>query len=118
MESVHLNLLEYKVSSSSEPVKMKVYDKSKANWRTIAGLLGLGHGDIQGIHRRSGDDRECVEAVFDHWLKNANCLPNKRKYPKKWSGLIRLLNDAELGELAGDLEKSLTAPFSDVRDNL
>ena len=100
---------------NSEPIKVKVYSTAKANWKTIAGLL---HNDIQGIDRRSADDNGCVERVFDTWLKNANSLPNKKRYPKKWSELIRLLRDSDLGELAEDLEKALAAPYNDVRDNL
>ena len=111
-------MLEWKSRSSSKPIKVKVYNGVRAKWKTIAGLLGLEYNDIQGIDRRSADDNECVEKVFDIWLKNANSLPNKKRYPKKWSGLIRLLRDSDLGELAEDLEGALAAPYNDARGNL
>ena len=110
---IYLRMLEWKSRSSNKPVKVKVYNGARANWRLIAGLLGLEHNDIQGIDRRSADDNECVERVFDTWLKNANSLPNKKRYPKKWSELIRLLRDSDLGELAEDLERALAAPYKD-----
>ena len=114
----HLCMLEWKSRSSSEPNKVKVCNTAQAKWKIIAGLLGLEYNVIQDINRRSTNDHECVEKVFDRWLKNANSLPNKKKYPKKWTGLIRLLRDSELGELAEDLKKALSAPYSDVRGNL
>ena len=45
-------------------------------------------------------------------------LPNGSKYPKSWQGLINLLEDAELGEVAGELKKALSSPQNSVRGNL
>jgi hypothetical protein len=39
-------------------------------------------------------------------------------YPKSWEGLINLLEDAELGEVAEELKKALSSPQNSVRGNL
>ena len=91
---------------------MTVYKAAKGKWNKIAECLGL------NIRREGHDDYERVTEVFHEWLDNANQLPNHKKYPLKWSGLIRLLEDSELGQLAKDLRCALSAPFNDVKGNL
>lgn len=101
----HLSLLEWKDGSRSG--KVRVYNSAAAKWELIAERLGLEPGAITSIHRNSYDDHSRVTNVFRHWFDNANSLPNRKKYPKKWSGLIKLLIDSELGELADDLQTAL-----------
>ena len=108
-----LSSIEWKKSgSSNSAAKLTIYKAAKGKWNKIAQCLGL------SIRQDSHDDYEQVTKVFQEWLDNANQLPNKKKYPKKWSGLIRLLEDSELGQLAEDLRCVLSAPFTDVRGNL
>ena len=84
-----------------------MYNSAAAKWKLIAERLGLESGVITSIHRNYYDDYARVTEVFRHWFDNANSLPNKKKYPKKWSGLIKLLVDSELGELAENLQTAL-----------
>ena len=102
----HLSLLEWRVGSSGGN-KVRVYDSAAAKWKLIAGNLGLEPGAITSIHHNNFDDRGRVTAVFRHWFDNANSLPNRKKYPRKWSGLIKLLTDSQLAELAKKLETAL-----------
>lgn len=98
---------------------MRIYSSAARNWKLIGERLGLESGDMEGIRKNNyNDDRDCVTAVFRHWFDNANNLPNKKRYPKKWSGLIRLLEDSSLGELAVRVKQALTAPYSNIRNTL
>ena len=59
-----------------------------------------------------------MTAVFKVWFENAMGLPNADKYPKSWQGVINLLKDAELGEVAAKLHTALSSPRNSVRKNL
>ena len=43
-----------------------------------------------------------INAVFSHWLEHPT-----EYYPVSWEGLSRLLDDAELGQVALDLNQAL-----------
>ena len=103
----HLSLLEWTDGPSGGGGKVRVYNSAAAKWKLIAERLGLEPGVITSIHRNNYDDHARVTDVFRHWFDNANSLPNKKKYPRKWSGLIKLLTDSELGELAIELQTAL-----------
>ena len=109
-------MIEWKEASDSDTVvKVTVYKTAEGKWDKIAELLDLNPDSIlQDRH----DNHGRVTKVFREWLENANQLPNNKKYPLKWSGLIRLLRDSELGQLAEDLRCALAAPFSNVKGNL
>ena len=72
-------------------------------WRKIASLLGLEPGEIESIGADYRTRYSCITAVFRRWFENAKNLSNAGKYPTSWQGLINLLEDAELGELAEKL---------------
>ena len=99
--------------------ELRVYSKTAAHWRTIARKLGLEvetPGCIQNIAMRNfNDNNECVREVFGKWLENAIGLPNAERYPKSWEGLLNLLVDSDIGEVATTLRTALTAADSSVR---
>ena len=45
---------------------------------------------------------DSINAVLSHWLDNPTDY-----YPISWEGLNRLLNHAELGEVAEELKQAL-----------
>ena len=98
--------------------KLKVYSRIAHKWRDIATLLRLEVGEIKLIeddHRRN-DSR--ITAVLRQWFENAKNLPNGSRYPKSWQGLINLLEDTELGEVAREIKNALSSPWNSVRGNL
>lgn len=115
-----LSSIEWKESSVGDNVhKVAIYDTAESKWNKIAEHLGLKPDKIISIQDHHGiDDHGRVTVAFSEWLNNANQLPNRKKYPLKWSGLIQLLRDSELGQLAEDLRCALTAPVSNIKDNL
>ena len=114
-----MSRLEWTDSGTGERKDIRVYKKAAAKWRDVADNLGFETGEIDGIGRSHFfKNDECVTDVFGRWLENANNLPNKNKYPKKWSGLIRLLSDSDLGQLSEEVKIALSATTSNVRGNL
>ena len=97
---------------------MTIYDTAESKWDKIAEHLGLNPSRIKSIRQDHHDNHGRMTDVFTEWFENANQLPNHSKYPKKWSGLIRLLKDSDLGELAEDLRSALSAPYNDVKGNI
>ena len=104
--------------ATREKKTVRVYNKVNWKWKNVAESLGLEPGEIESMRRNFSSDDDRVTAVFRHWFDNANNLPNKNKYPKKWSGLIRLLNDSDLGELSEEVKTALSAASSNVRGTL
>ena len=99
----------------AEPKCVRVYNKAAWRWNLLADNLGLEPGEIESVRRNHFTDDERVTDVFRRWFDNANNLPNKERYPKKWSGLIRLLKDSDLGELSKEVHKALSAPYCNAR---
>ena len=98
--------------------QLKLYSKISHKWELIATRLGFEYGAIESIRRNSLDDRDRVCMVLRQWFDNAKNLPSARKYPKSWQGLINILEDAELGEVATELHTALSSIQNSVRGNL
>ena len=118
VQSRLVSRLEWKDLTTDELKCVRVYKDAAPKWDQVAQCLGLGPSEIESVRLNYPTDEMRVTTVFSHWFDNANNLPNWRKYPKKWSGLIRLLNDSDLGQLSEKVRKALSASYSDVRDNL
>ena len=116
-----LDLIEWRSNHKGKIKKIKIYSSSAQHWETIACRLGIKRERIVDIKRqgvgRSEIDFHIVE-VLRIWLDNAINLPHADKYSKTWNGLITLLNDSSLGELASKLENALQSPYSNVRNTL
>jgi hypothetical protein len=110
--------LEWIDSATGKRKNIRVYKKVGWKWRAVAESLGLDPGEIEGIRQNRSSDDERVTDVFARWFGDAKNLPNSTIYPKKWSGLIRLLNESELGQLSEDVKTALSAGVNNVRGNL
>ena len=99
--------------------EFRIYSKIAHKWRQIATLLGFEPGEIESIRKNNPfDDRDRVAVMLGRWFDNAKNLPNASRYPKSWQGLINLLEDAELGEVAEELKRALSSSWNSVRDYL
>ena len=98
--------------------ELKIYSKIAHRWRQIATRLGFELGEIESIEEDHRRNHSCVTAVLRQWFDNAKNLPNASRYPKSWLGLINLLEDAELGEVAEELHTALSSSQNSVRRNL
>ena len=98
--------------------QLKLYSKISHKWELVATLLGFENGEVTSLRRDFSDACERITAVLERWLDNARNLPNASKYPKSWQGLVKLLKDTELSEVADDLETALSSPQNSVRGTL
>ena len=99
--------------------QLKIYDKIAHKWNKIATRLGFEPGRISSIQKKYSDDVDRVtDGVFNVWFENAMGLPNADNYPKTWQGLINLLKDSELSEVATELHTAITSPRNSMRKNL
>ena len=90
--------------------ELKLYSRVAHRWNQIATLLGFDYGQIESIKNNPPfTDLDRVKSVFIQWFENAASLPNASRYPKSWQGLINLLEDAELSEVAKELCTVLTS---------
>ena len=97
--------------------ELRIYSKIAHKWRQIATQLGFELGEIESIRKNNPfDDRDRVTVVLGRWFENARNLPNASRYPKSWQGLINLLEDAELSEVATELQQALSSSWNNVRD--
>ena len=118
VEHDYLDQLRWRQQELSCVKQLRLYAKISHKWEQIATRLAFELGNIDSIGRKYHDDRDRVIAVFRRWFDDAVNLPNGSRYPKSWQGLINLLHDAELGEVAIDLYRALSSPQSSVRGNL
>ena len=73
-------------------------------WNDIGCLLEIPRPVLIGWEEQyRGHAINSTNAVLDHWFENPTEF-----YPLTWEGLDRLLNDAELGQVAEDLKQALT----------
>ena len=96
--------------------ELRIYKKVAHKWKQIATQLGLEPGEIETISiDYHGKCYECITNVLRQWFENAGNLPNASRYPKSWQGLVNLLEDVELGEIAEELKQALDSPWNSAR---
>ena len=83
--------------------ELRIYSKIAHKWRQIATRLGFELGEIESVEENHHRNDSHITAVLRRWFENAKNLPDGSRYPKSWQGLINLLEDTELSEVAGEL---------------
>ena len=74
-------------------------DKISHKWRDIGSLIGLSLSELATISELfPNDPKECCQAVLGQWLDNPS--PD---YPATWQGLLHLLNENQLDQIASEL---------------
>ena len=109
-----MSLIKWKERENGEVQQLRIYDSAKPKWDRIARSLGFEEGHIESIGDDCRNNYARVCKVFQEWSENAGNLPNNKKYPMTWDGLIALLSDSDLQVLSDKLKKALAAPFSNV----
>ena len=98
--------------------ELRIYSRMAHKWRQIATRLGIELGEIESIDADYCTSYCRITVVLGRWFDNARNLPNASRYPKSWQGLINLLEDTELSEVAEELKRALSSPWNSVRDYL
>lgn len=99
----NLELIKWK-NEQGERKKFHLNKDSCHKWERLGNLLEIPLPILKSMEQQyRGDAIVSMTAVFKYWiLENPSDL-----YPLTWEGLDRLLNDAELGEVAEDLKQAL-----------
>ena len=72
-------------------------------WKGLGCLLEIPLPILLGWEKKYREDpMDSIDAVLSHWLENPTDY-----YPIAWEGLYRLLEDAELSQVAEDLKLAL-----------
>ena len=103
-----MELMKWKDENGVER-ELRIYSKIAHKWRQIATQLGLERGEIESVDADNRTRYRCITVVMGRWLENADDLPNAERYPKSWQGLLSLLEDAELRDVAEELKRALNS---------
>ena len=95
-------------NENDEVQRFYLMEKIAYEWRTIGELLGLTFSRLQSLADEHGSQPEdCCQAVLDYWFNNPHNHRRSAKYPTTWKGLIGLLEDSKLGQVAAELRTIL-----------
>jgi hypothetical protein len=97
----HLNIIKW-TDEDGQLQQFNLTKKIAHKWRTIAKLT------YSMLKRRDDEHRypfkeKCCKAILELWLDNP-----PPDYPATWQGLMDLLEDSELGEVATELRTVLS----------
>ena len=102
IRSSHLKLIKWK-DETGEVHKFYLMDKVSHEWRDLGELLDLSHAELESISMKClKDPKDCCRAVLGQWLENP-----PEGYPTTWDGLIELLDDSQLGQVASQVRSIL-----------
>ena len=90
-----------------EGKRVRIIQTAASKWKRLATRLYFKPSDINRI--RSDNPTECYDAcwkVCSEWLEGVG------RQPTSWTTLIKALNEAELGEIATDLETIISRGIS------
>ncbi len=82
--------------------QLRLVEAITPKWEEASHLLGLSNVriDIIKLDNMWRGVEVCCRAVLHHWLYDSNPRFN---YGRSWNGLLKLLMDLEMSELAKDL---------------
>lgn len=100
MELMHL--LKYR-GGDGQLKYFRLLEKVQVHWKDIGILMGIENATLEMFeHKWRGDLKEQCRDVFQTWLRQGS-----EKYSVKWSGLLELLEDVQLKEIAYELQEIL-----------
>ena len=91
-----------KWTEGGENKRFYLIDEISNKWRDLGRLLLIGEGQLRGIITECQNVNECCRAVLTKWQENP-----PPDYPATWGGLIELLEDCRLPEVANELKGAL-----------
>ena len=98
----HLTVLTW-TGSDGQRHSLRLRNEMSSKWHDVGDLLEVGSSRQEGIHMHRGRDvRLCCRDVLEDWLQT-----EKPSYPTNWEGLLLLLKDLELNDVAKNLKEAL-----------
>jgi hypothetical protein len=102
IKSRHLSIIKWK-DESGQVWQFMLARKIAHKWCTIGELLGLTHSKLRSLDHEYRNPFQCSQAALELWLDNP-----PPDYPATWRGLIDLLEDSKLSEIATELRTVLS----------
>ena len=97
-----LTLIEWR-NKQGERKRFRLKELICHKWMEIGCLLEIPLPVLQSWETEHLKNQlKCTNTVLSHWLENPTDY-----YPVSWAGLDRLLDNAELGQVAEDLKQAL-----------
>ena len=88
---------------SGKTQRFYLIDKIASEWRSLGFLVGLRSSEIDRLSVEYRENaHECCRAVLGQWLDNP-----PQDYPHTWEGLMELLEDCKLVQVAAELKTVL-----------
>ena len=88
---------------------MKIIKDGASKWENIATRLYFKSGMIEQVKRDNfSNTQQACRSVFSEWLSGVDGL----RVPRTWKTVVKILKEADLGQLAEDLETALTENVS------
>ena len=98
----HLTLLKWR-DCDGKNRSLRLRDEMSSKWRDVGDLLEIDSSRLDCIHaHRMGDVRLCCRDILLDWLQMED-----NSYPASWEGLLVLLEDLELNNVAKKLNEAL-----------
>ena len=97
-----LTLIEWR-NEQGEKKRFRLKEVICHKWTELGCLLEIPLPTIRAWETKNlKDPLQCTNDVLSHWLENPTDY-----YPTSWTGLDRLLDNVELGQVAEDLKQAL-----------
>ena len=90
-------------NEQGETETFRIKEQICSKWHDLGCLLDVPLSVLSSWEKKHlKDDLSCINEVLRKWLEEPN-----DSYPNTWEGLYRLLNHANLGQVAEDLKRAL-----------
>ena len=96
-----LYLIKYTRSDDREHT-LKLVDKLAPFWKRMGYLLGISTDQLNTWELMYGNPSSCSEAVLSYFLQNGS--QGTYVYPQTWGGIVKLLQDLDLKNVAEELQ--------------
>ena len=100
LDMAHIILIKYRVHNEEKALRLIQVIQHK--WYDIGTLLGV---PVSTIDSRNTNREKCQDALR-MWMERGS-----QRYPVGWGGLIKVLQDVEMGVVAEELRDALEHKF-------
>ena len=97
-----MNLIKWE-GEGGETQRLYLMQRISPRWRDIGELINLPFSRLDNIATVHVEPLDRCRAVLSCWLENP-----PKVYPITWSGLLKLLEDCELGQVVSELKVALS----------
>lgn len=102
VRSRNLALIKW-INDQGNTQRFYLVEKIAHKWKDLGVLLGLSTSMLESLTKKhQGDAFVCCQEVLGQWLESPPL-----DYPSTWRGLVELLEDCQLGDVATELKTAL-----------